>query len=41
MKTIDWFKESVLFSDKHRKTWFYVGVVLFIGCLILTVYLSF
>jgi len=41
MRTTAWFKSSLLFSDKFKKAWFYAGVVIFLGCLVWTIYLSF
>ena len=41
MKTIDWFKASILFSDKYRVGWTWAGCILLAGCLALTIYYSF
>ena len=38
MKTIDWFKNSILYSEKHSKVWLFLGVLLLLGCLGFTIY---
>jgi len=32
------YRTSFIFSDKFKQGWFLVGVVVFVGCLIVTIY---
>jgi hypothetical protein len=41
MKTITWFTKSRLFSEKYKTAWYYLGIAIFFGCLLLTLYWSF